>query len=88
MEYTQAWKYYNQISKHVQISRNITFDQSDTKLYSILDVNADGEDMVPLKGEQEPHEHAPITILSPSITSSPIPDSPVPHVVITAKQPK
>ena len=38
-EYVKAWKYYNKISKHVQISRNITFDQSDTTLYPILDVN-------------------------------------------------
>ena len=80
MEYTQAWKYYNQISKHVQISRNITFDQSDTKLYSILDVNADGEDTVPLKGEQEPHERTPISIPSPSITLSLVPESPAPQI--------
>ena len=65
--YTKAWKYYNKISKHIQISRNITFDQSDTKLYPIPDVNVDDEDMVPPKGEQEPHERVPITILSPFI---------------------
>ena len=80
MEYTKAWKYYNQISKHVQISRNITFDQSDTKLYSILDVDADGEDMVPLKGEQEPHERTPISIPSLSITLSLVPESPAPQI--------
>ena len=79
-EYAKAWKYYNKISKHIQISRNITFDQSDTKLYPIADINANDEDMVPPEGEQEPHERAPITILSPSITSSPVPDSPVPQI--------
>ena len=51
-EYTKAWKYYNKISKHIQISRNITFDQSDTKLYPIPDVNANDEDTVPLKGRR------------------------------------
>ena len=79
-EYVKAWKYYNKISKHVQISRNITFDQSDTKLYPIPDVNANDEDTALPEGEQEPHERAPITILSPSITSSPVPDSPVPQI--------
>ena len=79
-EYAKAWKYYNKISKHVQISRNITFDQSDTKLYPILDVNADDEDTAPPEGEQEPHKRAPITILSPSIMSSPVPGSPVSQI--------
>ena len=51
MEYAKAWKYYNKASKHVQISRNITFDQSGTKLYSILDINADDEDTAPLEEE-------------------------------------
>ena len=51
-EYVKAWKYYNKISKHIQISRNITFDQSDTKLYPIPDVNANDEDTVPLKGRR------------------------------------
>ena len=45
VEYAKAWKYYNKISKHIQISRNITFDQSDTKLYPIPDVNANDKDM-------------------------------------------
>ena len=44
VEYAKAWKYYKKISKHIQISRNITFDQSDTKLYPILDVNANDKD--------------------------------------------
>ena len=79
-EYTKAWKYYNKISKHIQISRNITFDQSDTKLYPILDVNADDKDMAPPKREQEPHKRMPITILSPSITSSSVPESPAPQI--------
>ena len=79
-EYTKAWKYFNKISKHVQISRNITFDQSNTKLYPILDVNADDKDMAPPEGEQEPHKHMPIIILSPSITSSSVPESPAPQI--------
>ena len=79
-EYAKAWKYYNKISKHVQISQNITFDQSNTKLYPILDVNADDKDMVLPEGEQEPHERVPITILSPSITSSSVPESPAPQI--------
>ena len=79
-EYTKAWKYYNKISKHVQISRNITFDQSDTKLYPILDVNTNDKDTAPLEGEQEPHEHVPISISSLSIMSSPVPESPAPQI--------
>ena len=79
-EYTKAWKYYNKISKHIQISRNITFDQSDTKLYPILDVNADDKDTALLKGEQESHDCTPIAIPSPSITSLPVPESPAPQI--------
>ena len=75
-EYTKAQKYYNKISIHIQISRNITFDQSDTKLYPIPNVNADDEDMVLPEGEQEPHECTPKVIPSLSITLSPVPESP------------
>ena len=46
-EHAKAWKYYNKVSRHVQISRNITFDENDTKLYPIP--NEDEED-VPLEG--------------------------------------
>ena len=63
-EYAKAWKYYSKASKHVQISRNITFDQTDTKLYSIPDIDADNNNMALLKGEQEPHKHMPIPIPS------------------------
>ena len=35
---------------------------------------------MPLEGEQEPHEHMPIAIPSPSITSSPVPESPAPQI--------
>ena len=79
-EYTKAWKYYNKISKHIQISRNITFDQSDTKLYPIPDVNANDKDTALPEGEQEPHERTPITILSLSIMSSSVPESPAPQI--------
>ena len=46
-EHAKAWKYYNTISRHVQNSQNITFDERDTKLYPISD--EDNND-VPLKG--------------------------------------
>ena len=80
MEYAKAWKYYNKISKHIQISRNITFDQSDTKLYPIPDVNADDKDTALPEEEQEPHKRAPITILSLSIISSSVPESLAPQI--------
>ena len=47
-ENAKAWKYYNQHSRHVQISRNITFDKQDTKLYPIPD---GGTDNAELEGE-------------------------------------
>jgi transposase InsO family protein len=31
-EHAKAWKYFNRASKHVQMSQNITFDDSDNKL--------------------------------------------------------
>ena len=47
-ENVKAWKYYNQHSRHVQISRNITFDKQDAKLHPIPD---GGTDNAELKGE-------------------------------------
>ena len=55
-------------------------NQSNTKLYPIPDVNADDEDMAPLKGEQEPHNRTPIAIPSLSIMSLPVPESPTPQI--------
>jgi hypothetical protein len=57
-EHAKAWKYFNRASKHVQISRNITFDESDNKLYTIPNHDDDTVDAAaPLEGEQ-----APITV--------------------------
>ena len=36
-ENAKAWCYYNTKNRHVQISQNITFDESDSKLFPILD---------------------------------------------------
>ena len=44
-EYAKAWRYYNRASKYGQISRNITFDKNNTKLYPILDNNDNNDDM-------------------------------------------
>ena len=37
----KAWRYYNMMSKWVQLSCNITFDESDTRLYPIPDNEGD-----------------------------------------------
>lgn len=51
----KAWKYYNYHSRHVQISRNITFDQTDTKLYPIPneEIEAAGLEGDPVTHEQQ-----------------------------------
>jgi hypothetical protein len=50
-EHSKAWKYYNGVSKHIQTSRNITFDENDSKLFPIPD-EVDGElTIAPLEGE-------------------------------------
>ena len=38
-EYAKAWKYYNTQFRHIQISRNIAFDENDTKLHFIPNEN-------------------------------------------------
>ena len=48
-ETAKAWRYYNTVSKQVQLSHNITFDESDTILYPVPD-DEDNE-MASLKGE-------------------------------------
>lgn len=55
-EHAKAWKYYNTISRHVQTSRNITFDEQDTKLYPIP---SEDDNEVMLEGENPAHEQAP-----------------------------
>ena len=52
-EHAKAWKYFNKISRHVQMSRNITFDEKDTKLFPTS--NEDDEDESPGSLEGESH---------------------------------
>ena len=47
----KAQRYYNTVSKQVQLSCNITFDESDTKLYPIPDEEDD--ETASLKGENQ-----------------------------------
>jgi hypothetical protein len=67
-EHAKAWKYFNRASKHVQISRNITFDENDNKLYAIPGNDDDAVEWAPLKGEQAPTEVPPEQ--QPRLTSS------------------
>ena len=69
-EHAKAWKYYNRASKHVQISRNITFDENDNKLYPIPDNDGDNNNMALLEGEQATHECMQEPIPSTPQTSS------------------
>jgi hypothetical protein len=55
-ESAKAWKYYNSHSRHVQLSRNITFDMSDTKLHPMPNGET-GE--TELEGETGEHELQP-----------------------------
>ena len=73
-EYTKAWKCYNIQFRHVQTSRNITFDKNDTKLFPIPN---EDNDNVPLKGENIPHEWAP----SPSTLQTDI--APTPRTILS-----
>ena len=66
-KHAKAWKYYNKVSRHVQTSRNITFDQNETKLFSIPNED-DNDNLAPLKGENSTHEAA----LEPSKDPDPI----------------
>ena len=52
-EHAKAWKYFNKITRHVQTSRNITFDEHDTKLFPIP--NEDNKDKLPAPLEGESH---------------------------------
>ena len=55
-EHAKAWKYFNKIARHVQTSRNITFDKHDTKLFPIPNVDNEDESPVPLEGESHSSE--------------------------------
>ena len=58
-EHAKAWKYFNMVSKHVQVSWNITFDANDTKLFPIPDKDLnDADPIAPHEGESQPHEQA------------------------------
>jgi hypothetical protein len=48
-EHAKAWKYFNRASKHIQISRNITFDEKDNKLYTIPGNDDDAVETAPIK---------------------------------------
>ena len=85
-KHAKAWKYYNKISRHVQTSRNIIFDQNDTKLFSIP--NEDNDDNpAPLEGETSTCEAAPEPSKDPDPitlqTSSPL----TPNLLTQAPKP-
>ena len=81
-KYAKAWKYDNKVSRHVQTSRNITFDQNDTKIFLIP--NEDDDNPV-LNGENPLCEAAPEPLKDPdpippqtSSESTPNPSTPAP----------
>ena len=58
-EHAKAWKYFNKVSKHIQISRNINFDLNDTRIFPIPNKDKDNDDLIILlKGEIQSHERA------------------------------
>ena len=75
-EHSKAWKFYNKFTRHVQILCNITFDESDTKLFPIPNED-ESTTVLPLEGEiqapewQSSQELAPDT---PQTTTAPTPD--------------
>ena len=77
-EHAKAWKCFNKVSKHVQISRNMTFDLNDTRLFPIPNEDDDNEPIVPLKGETQPHKWAtepvPIDPITPQTSAAPTPN--------------
>ena len=81
-EHAKAWKYYNKISRHVQTSRNITFDQNDTKLFPIPNEDED-DNPAPLEGENSMHKVAPEPMkdpdpIAPQTSSESTPNSSTP----------
>ena len=86
-EHSKAWKFYNKFTRHVQISRNITFDESDTKLFPIPNED-ESTTVLPLEGEiqaperqssQEPAPDTPQTTTAPTPDIAPTPD-PAPQI--------
>jgi transposase InsO family protein len=43
-EYSKSWKYFNTRSRKIQHSRNVTFDETDTKLFPIPNLDDDDDD--------------------------------------------
>ena len=89
-EHAKAWKYFNKVSKHVQTSRNITFDENNDKLFPIPD-DDNTNDKAPLEGEQAPNEvlrerqpqpTAPTPDMSPDTTPTPDPSGQAPGPLI------
>ena len=58
-EHAKAWKYLNKSSRHVQISRNITFDENVTQLFPISNEDDKDKSLAPLKGESHSGKHMP-----------------------------
>ena len=61
-EDAKAWRYYNTETRRVQISQNITFDESDSKLFPIPDEHksiTEITEIMPLEGEDNTHERQP-----------------------------
>ena len=58
-EHVKAWKYFNKITRHVQTSRNITFDEHDTKLFPIPNEDDEDELPAPLEGESHSSKRTP-----------------------------
>ena len=58
-EHVKAWKYFNKITRHVQTSRNITFDEHDTKLFPIPNEDNKDKSPAPLEGESHSSKRTP-----------------------------
>ena len=52
-ENAKAWRYYNTKTRHVQISCNITFDKSESKLFPIPDEHESTAEITSLEGEDD-----------------------------------
>ena len=91
-EHAKAWKYFNKISRHVQMSRNITFDEKDTKLFPIPNEDDEDESSASLEGESHSGERMPGTTqgdpstLQMSPNSSAIPPTQVPTPILEIRR--
>ena len=79
----KPWKYYNGISRRIQTSRNITFDESDTKLFPIPNENEVETPTILLEGENQTGEH----MLEQGSTTEDLPASkPTPDLPVEAPE--